>query len=81
MASVIVASRGPGDRLRRLLDSLAIQTTPHETIVIDNASPGGVVGDVCADYDFARSIRLERNAGFSMPVNLGAREAAEKPSS
>jgi len=73
---VIVATRGPAARLRRLLDSLALQTAAHETIVVDNASDGGVVGDVCAAYDFARSIRLERNAGFSVPVNLAASEAA-----
>lgn len=75
-ASVIVASRGPAPRLRRLLDSLAAQTVAHETIVVDNASPDGIVGAVCADYGFARAIRLERNAGFSAPVNLAAREAA-----
>ena len=74
-ASVIVASRGPAERLRRLLDSLALQSVGHETIVVDNASPGGVVGEVCAGYDFARSIRLERNAGFSVPVNLAAAQA------
>lgn len=74
-ATVIVASRGPAERLRRLLDSLAVQTAAHETIVVDNASPGAVVGDLCAGYDFARSLRLERNAGFSIPVNLAAREA------
>lgn len=74
-ASIVVASRGPAERLRRLLDSLSLQTAPHETIVVDNASEGGVVGEVCAGYDFARSIRLEENAGFSMPVNRGAREA------
>lgn len=73
---MIVATRGPAERLRRLLDSLALQTVAHETIVVDNGSEGGVVGDVCAGYDFARSIRLERNAGFSLPVNLAAREAA-----
>lgn len=75
-ATVIVASRGPAARLRRLLDSLAAQTVGHETIVVDNASLGGVAGELCSGYGFARSIRLERNAGFSVPVNLGAREAA-----
>lgn len=74
-ATVIVATRGPAQRLRRLLDSLAAQTVGHETIVVDNASPDRIVGAVCADYPFVRSIRLERNAGFSAPVNLAAREA------
>ena len=61
--------------MRRLLDSLAAQTAALEAIVVDNASPGGAVGEVCSDYDFARTVRLERNAGFSVPVNLAAREA------
>lgn len=75
-ATVIVATRGPAPRLRRLLDSLASQTTSHETIVVDNASAHGIVGEVCTGYDFARSIRLDANAGFSVPVNLGASQAA-----
>lgn len=75
VASVIVPSRGPAERLRRLLDSLAAQSVPQETIVVDNASPGGEVGDLCDAYDFARALRLERNRGFSAPVNLAAREA------
>ncbi len=75
-ATVIVATRGPVSRLRRLLDSLAAQTAGHETIVVDNGSPGGAVGELCAGYGCARSIRLERNAGFSVPVNLAAREAS-----
>lgn len=72
---MLVASRGPASRLSRLLDSLAVQTVTHETIVVDNASPGGVVEDVCASYDFAESVRLERNGGFSAPVNLAAARA------
>ncbi|MBA2522891.1 MAG: glycosyltransferase [Solirubrobacterales bacterium] len=75
-ASVIVASRGPASRLRRLLDSLAIQTSSHEALVVDNASRNGAVGSVCSDYAFAESIRLERNAGFSVPVNLAASRAS-----
>ena len=42
-ATVIVPSQSPaGGRLDRLLDSLAAQTVEHETIVIDNDSPGRV---------------------------------------
>jgi GT2 family glycosyltransferase len=74
--SVIVPSRGPAERLRRLLDSLARQTIEHETIVVDNASSGGAVTACCRDYGFARAITLDRNGGFSAPVNRGAREAA-----
>jgi N-acetylglucosaminyl-diphospho-decaprenol L-rhamnosyltransferase len=73
---VIVPSRAPAERLRRLLDSLAAQTVEHETIVIDNDSPGGVVSSVCGEYPFAEAIPLDRNAGFSVPMNLGVQHAS-----
>ena len=65
-----------GGRLERLLDSLATQTVSHETIVIDNASPGGAVSGAARRHDFAEAVRLERNAGFSEPMNIGARRAS-----
>ena len=61
-----------------LLDSLAEQTVAHETIVIDNASPGGAVSATGGRYDFAEVVRLDRNAGFSMPMNVGARRASSE---
>ncbi|MFN8114146.1 MAG: glycosyltransferase family 2 protein [Solirubrobacterales bacterium] len=76
-ATVIVPSQSPaGGRLDRLLGSLAAQTVEHETIVIDNDSPGRAVSAACAAYDFAEVVQLDRNAGFSMPMNLGARRAS-----
>lgn len=62
--------------MRRLLDSLAEQSVEHETLVVDNASEGAEVGALCERYDFARSIRLERNGGYSVPVNLAAAQAS-----
>ncbi len=74
---MIVPSQAPaGGRLDRLLDSLAVQTVPHETIVIDNASPGGSVMATAASYEFAEVVPLDRNAGFSKPMNIGARRAS-----
>lgn len=75
-ASVIVPSRGRPERLSRLLDSLAAQTIEHETLVIDNGSPGAAVSALAERYPFARSIRLEHNRGFSAPVNLAAAQAS-----
>jgi len=76
-ATVIVPSQAPaGGRLDRLLDSLALQTVEQETIVIDNASPGGSVSASAARYGFAEAVRLDHNAGFSAPMNLGARRAS-----
>ncbi len=74
---MIVPSQAPaGGRLERLLDSLAAQTIAHETIVIDNASPGGAVTATAGRYDFADVVALDRNAGFSEPMNIGARRAS-----
>lgn len=75
-ASVIVPSRGPAERLRKLLDSLASQTVEHETLVVDNGSPGSTVSRLVDAYPFARAVRLERNQGFSAPVNLAAAQAS-----
>ncbi|MEZ5154864.1 MAG: glycosyltransferase family 2 protein [Solirubrobacterales bacterium] len=76
-ASVIVPSQAPaGGRLDRLLDSLAEQTVAHETIVVDNDSPAGAVNRTATRYPFADVIALDRNAGFSLPMNLGARRAS-----
>jgi len=74
-ATVIVPTLVGGDRLERLLDSLAAQTQRSRTIVVDNASPGGEVGELVERYDFAEQLRLEENAGFSRAVNLAAARA------
>jgi hypothetical protein len=70
-----VPSRGPASRLRRLLDSLAEQSIAHETLVVDNGSPGAEVTALCERYEFASAIRLESNRGYSVPVNLAAAHA------
>jgi GT2 family glycosyltransferase len=75
IATVICPSRGPASRLARLLDSLAEGQAPHETIVVDNASPDGEVTRCCEGYPSARAIRLDRNRGFSGPCNIAAAEA------
>ena len=74
-ASVLVASRGPASRLERLLDSLARQTVEIEVVIADNASPGRSVSELCARYPFATPFRLDRNEGFSAPMNAAARRA------
>ena len=47
----------------------------HETIVVDNGSPGSAVSAVCDEFEFARAIRSEKNLGFSRAVNRAAGEA------
>jgi GT2 family glycosyltransferase len=75
-ASVIVPSVEGGQRLRRLLDSLAGQGTGHETIVVDNGSAQGAVSGACDGHPEVEVVRLDRNAGFSRAVNIAARRAA-----
>jgi N-acetylglucosaminyl-diphospho-decaprenol L-rhamnosyltransferase len=70
-ASVVVPTIGES-RLRRLLDSLAAQTVAHETIVVDNGSPGTGVRDLCASYAGVEVLRLDRNEGYSRACNLAA---------
>ena len=70
-ATVIVPTRLGGARLGRLLDSLARQTVPSRTIVVDNAAPVGVA-ELVARHELAEHLRLEENAGFGRAVNLAA---------
>jgi GT2 family glycosyltransferase len=75
-ATVVVPTRRAGARLERLLDSLARQTVPSRTIVVDNAAPEGVA-ELVARHEFAEHLRLEENAGFSRAVNLAAARSTE----
>lgn len=71
-ASVIVPTVGGGERLRRMLESVA--SADHQTIVVDNASSGGV--DTAVDsLPGVEVLRLERNAGYTGAINLGVERA------
>lgn len=71
-ATAIVPTHLGGRRLARLLDSLAAQTTPARTIVVDNDAPEGSVAPLVARHDFAEHLRLKENAGFARAVNAAA---------
>lgn len=73
-ATVVVPTLG-GARLARMLESLAAQTAPHQTIVVDNGSADGSVAAAAERLAGAEVLRLERNAGYSRAVNLGAARA------
>jgi GT2 family glycosyltransferase len=64
-----------GERTDAALTSLAAQTVAHETIVVDNGSPGSEVSEAAARFDFAGALRADRNLGFSRAVNLAAAQA------
>ena len=57
-----------------MLTSLRRQTAEHQVLVVDNGSTDGTAG-VLARYPEVESIRLDRNAGFGLAVNLAARGA------
>ena len=59
-------------RVGNLLASL--DDGDHQTIVVDNGSPGGDVAAVCAEHG-AEVVRLPSNAGYSAAVNLGVGRA------
>jgi len=73
-ATVVLPSLN-GPRTREALRSLAAQTAPHETIVVDNSSPDREVSTACEEFAFARAIEAGENLGFSRAVNLAAAEA------
>ncbi len=73
-ATVIVPTLG-GPRLGRMLESLATQTVSHQTLVIDNGSVDGSVADAAERLEKAEVVRLDRNAGYTKAINLGAARA------
>ncbi len=69
--TVVVPAVAAG-RLERLLDSLACQSAAHQTIVVDNGSPGASVSALSDRYEGVEALRLEANQGYSRACNLGA---------
>ena len=76
-ATVIVPTVVGGPRLERLLESLAAQTVPTRTIVVDNGSAGDVVGAAVRRFEFAEHLRLEENIGYGRAVNLAAKRSSD----
>lgn len=76
-AAVIVPTLAGGPRLERLLSSLARQTAPARTVVVDNGSPGDAVGELVRRFPFAEQLRLEENVGYGRAVNRAAAESGE----
>jgi GT2 family glycosyltransferase len=69
-ASAIVVAYEAGDRLGRLLDSLAGQDGLHEVIVVDNGGGGAELRD-----ERIRLVGSGTNVGFAGGCNLGAAAA------
>ncbi len=77
LSIVIVSYNARGD-LDRCLQSLAAvpPVTPHELVVVDNASPDGSAAAVRAGWPAVRLVALERNLGFAAACNVGIRSSS-----
>ena len=74
-ASVVVPTLSGGDRLTRVLDSLAAQTADHELIVVDDGAPPEAEVGARVREAGGRRVEMGRNSGFAAAVNAGAAEA------
>lgn len=72
--SVLIVSWRACEHLARCLRALA--STPHEIIVVDNASADGTVELVQRDFPDVRLLASPRNLGFAGGVNQARRAAA-----
>lgn len=77
--SIVVPSHDRVDLLQLCLASV-ISHAPDgtEVIVVDDASPGGMVSDIAATFPRVRCLRLSSRSGFCIAANAGIR-AAQHP--
>jgi GT2 family glycosyltransferase len=73
--SISIVSLNTSDLLRDCLNSLRQATTrvTYEVIVVDNGSQDGTVAMLRREFPDVRLICLERNEGYTLPMNLGLR--------
>ena len=73
-ATVVVPTWNGRDRIGRLLESLD-EKPEAQVIVVDNGSQDGTAGIVRHRFPWVELIELDRNDGFSRPINLAAQRA------
>jgi hypothetical protein len=74
-ACVVIPTLDARELLAAALESLERQTRPaDELVVVDNASTDGTAELLAARFPGVRVVRNERNLGFGVAVNRGARE-------
>lgn len=80
--AIVIVSYNVRDDLARCLESLAQHppATPHEIVVVDNASTDGSAGMVRERWPAVQVIALPENRGFSAANNAGIRATAERAS-
>lgn len=76
--SVVVVNWNGGDLLARCLTALQLQTvTPHEILLVDNASSDGSVA-IAHQFPSVRLLAQHSNTGFSRGNNWAVSAASEK---
>jgi GT2 family glycosyltransferase len=78
MIYVIIPNWNGLDFLAECLDSLALQTQDHQTVVVDNGSTDGSKELVRSKYPQVHLIELNRNTGFAGGVNRGIEYVLEQ---
>ncbi len=74
--SIIVLAHNQYTYTRQCLESIARFThTPHETIVVDNASTDGTAKKIEQEFPEVRLLRNKENLGFPVGVNQGINAA------
>ena len=79
-AGIVVLNLDGKHHLRELFESLAAVDYPKdrfEVILVDNGSTDGSVEEVRAHFGWVRLLQNDRNLGFSVACNQGAREAKD----
>ncbi len=72
---MIVLNHNGETLLPACLDSLALQTAPIDTVIVDNASTDGSAALVAEKYPWARFLPLDKNYGFTGANNAALRDA------
>jgi hypothetical protein len=77
--TVYIPNVNGGERLLRALESLAAQTVPARTVVVDNGSRDGSPALVRARFPDVEVIELGANLGFGRAVNEAVRRVPGDP--
>ena len=74
--AVVIPSYSRADLLTRCLETVTAHAPPGtEVIVVDDASPDGVISRTASQFPGVRTIRLPRRSGFCVAANAGVRAA------
>jgi N-acetylglucosaminyl-diphospho-decaprenol L-rhamnosyltransferase len=78
--AIVIVSYNTRDDLARVLDSLAAAppATPHQVVVVDNASEDGSLEMVRGRHPRVLAIEAGANLGFSKANNIGIRATASE---